>query len=356
MMDGASSKSVVRTVTGVISVNELGFTLPHEHLLNNVALGGLSASLEHPDLFHSKVAPDLAWILNEFPYSCYDNCVLDRHEDAAEELSAYVAQGGRTVVEVTPEGQGRDLEGLAALSRETGVNIVAGGGWYLEGYHPDWAWNANEQAIADYFLDSSYPSLEVDREAPLPGVIGEIGVSPGFTFAELKMLRAACLVQRERNLPLYVHLPGFVRYGSMILDIVLKEQGVPPQAVILCHMDPSGVDPQYQLRLAERGVWLEFDMIGMPYRFTLPGEGRAPSVGQTLTAIRRLVEAGFADSLLFSHDMFLKGMLRKNGGNGLTYIPGVFNHLLEREDIPGFDPLAVNTDNVSRMFSLATER
>lgn len=344
----------VRTVTGAIGSDQLGLALPHEHLINSIAAGGLAPHPDFSDLFEAEVTPELAWILNELPYACVDNCSLDNFHDALAELTDYQDAGGNTVIEVTPEGQGQDLDGLQRLALQTRLNIIAGGGWYLDRYHPDWAQSASSQEIADHFLSGTF--APDDGDAPRSGVIGEIGVSPNFSSQEQKVLRAACTVQRECRLPMFIHLPGFVRYANCVLDIVLTEQGVHPEAVVLCHMDPSGRDPSYQLSVAERGVWLEFDMIGMPYRFTLPGEGRAPSVGDTIAAIRRLVEAGFASSLLFSHDMFLKSMLRKNGGNGLLYIPKIFLALLAEEEMRGFDPYAVNTDHVRRLFELAAAR
>ena len=349
-MSETGTTTTVQTVTGRISSDQLGLTLPHEHLLNSIAAGGLTPHPDFPELFDATVTPELAWILGELPYACLDNCALDDPEDALTELRAYAAHGGTSVIEVTPEGQGQDLAGLQRLAGESGLNIIAGGGWYLDRYHPDWAWSADVQEIADHFLATTFAT---DGDGPRSGVIGEIGMSPNFSAQEQKVLRAACLVQRERKLPMFIHLPGFVRFANRVLDIVLDEQGVPPEAVVLCHMDPSGHDPSYQLSVAERGVWVEFDMIGMPYRFTLPGEGRSPSVGDTIAAIRRLVEAGFGASLLFSHDMFLKSMLRRNGGNGLLYIPRIFRTLLAEENLKGFDPYAVNTEHVRRLFELA---
>lgn len=349
-MSETETVTSVQTVTETIGSDQLGLTLPHEHLLNSIAAGGLTPHPEFPELFDTKVTPELAWILSELPYACQDNCALDDHDDALAELRAYAAHGGRSVIEVTPEGQGQDLAGLQRLARESGLNIIAGGGWYLDRYHPEWARSASVEDIADHFLATTFAT---DGDGPRSGVIGEIGMSPNFSAQEQKVLRAACLVQRERHLPMFIHLPGFVRYANRVLDIVLDEQGVPPEAVVLCHMDPSGQDRSYQLSVAERGVWVEFDMIGMPYRFTLPGEGRSPSVGDTIGAIRRLAEAGFGSSLLFSHDMFLKSMLRKNGGNGLLYIPRIFRTLLVEENIEGFDPYAVNTEHVRRLFELA---
>lgn len=342
---------VVHTVTGDIGSDELGFTLPHEHLLNSIEAGGLDPDPAFPEVFDHPVTPSLAWLLRDHPFASRDNCVLDDPEDAATELDFYASLGGKSLVEVTSEGQGRNRTSLAELSRRTGVQIVAGGGWYLERFHPARTASDSVDALTDYLLHDHRDTE--DRREPRSGVIGEIGVSPAFTAREETSLRAACRVQREVGLPLYVHLPGFVRHGGRVLDVVLNEEGVAPAAVVLCHMDPSGQDPDYQRSLAARGVFLEFDMIGMPYRFTLPGEGDSPSVAQTAEAIGRLVASGFGDRLLFSHDLFLKGMLRKNGGNGLAFVPAVFLQRLVDNGLDESTVHGVNTRNVRALFELA---
>lgn len=142
-----------------------------------------------------------------------------------------------------------------------------GSGWYLESTHPPEVAALGIDALAASLISE----FTAETDAPKPGVIGEIGISPSFSENEAKALRAACVAQREVNVPLFVHLPGWKRYGPAVLDIVLDEMGVDPGAVVLCHMDPSGNDPDYQCALADRGVFLEFDMIGMPFEF--PGEG-----------------------------------------------------------------------------------
>jgi phosphotriesterase-related protein len=347
---------MVHTVTGDIPSDQLGFTLPHEHLLNSIEAGGIFADPAFPELFNAPVTPDLAWLLRDHPYASRDNCVLDRPDDVLPELNFYAKLGGRTLVEVTSEGQGRNRVGLAAMSRKTGIQIIAGGGWYLERYHPDRTRTDPIDSLAEYLLKDfgrQTGRTVVEDDEPLSGVIGEIGVSPAFTKREETSLRAACRVQKATGLPIYIHLPGFVRHGGKVLDIVLRDEQVTPAAIVLCHMDPSGADSSYQRSLADKGVFLEFDMIGMPYRFTLPGEGDSPSVAQTAAAIKALVESGFGDRLLFSHDLFLKGMLRKNGGNGLAFVPAVF---LQRLIDDGLDPetvRAVNTTNVRTLFESA---
>ncbi|OII23922.1 phosphotriesterase [Frigoribacterium sp. MCBA15_019] len=339
----------VQTVTGPVPSDRLGYTLPHEHLINSIEEGGLEPDPDFPELFDAPVTPEIAWLLRDRPLACRDNCVLDGDDDAVDELVAFRELGGSTVVELTSDGQGRDPRRLAEISRRSGVNVVTGGGWYLERFHPDATGRDTVDDLAARLV-AQYRSDPAETGVPRSGVIGEIGVSPGFTEREERSLRAACRLQRETGLPMFVHLPGFVRHGGRVLDVVLRDEGVDPTAVVLCHMDPSGSDPDYQRSLAERGVWLEFDMIGMPYRFSLPGEGQSPSPVETATAIARLVSAGFGRRLLFSHDLFLKSMLRKHGGNGLSYVPAVFLDRLTDLGVDADVVHGVGTRNVRDLF------
>ncbi|HGD9058637.1 TPA: phosphotriesterase-related protein, partial [Escherichia coli] len=95
------------------------------------------------------------------------------------------------------------------------------------------------------------------------------------------------------------------------------------------HSDPSGKDVAYQRKMLDKGVWLEFDMIGLD--ITFPKEGIAPGVQETADAVAHLIELGYADQLVLSHDVFLKQMWAKNGGNGWGFVPDVFlAYLAER--------------------------
>ncbi len=128
------------------------------------------------------------------------------------------------------------------------------------------------------------------------GMIGEIGVSPTFTEAEHNSLRAASLAQiNNPHVAMNIHMPGWLRRGDEVLDIVLGEMGVSPNKVSLAHSDPSGKDVAYQRKMLDKGVWLEFDMIGLD--ITFPKEGIAPGVQETADAVAHLIELGYAISL-----------------------------------------------------------
>ena len=326
--------STIRTVTGDVDSAALGLVLPHEHLGNDIS--GAFREAADPRvaaLLAGPVRADLAWLLADHPYASRDNCRLDDDDAMAADLAGFADVGGRTVLDLTPPGIGRDPERLRQLSLATGVQVVMGSGWYLQPTHPPEVATMPADRLADVLVAEFDPARELR-----PGVIGEIGVSPSFTGDERKALRAACRAQRRVGVPIFVHLPGWQRRAPEVLRVVLDEEGVDPAAVVLCHMDPSGDDRGYQRAVAERGVHLEFDMVGMPFDFG--GEGQSPAPAATAAAVVALVEAGHGDRLLLSHDLFLKAMLTRFGGNGLAYVPLAFADRLRR---CGLDPELVTS-------------
>ncbi|OZC51057.1 aryldialkylphosphatase [Rhodococcus sp. WWJCD1] len=338
---------IVTTVTGPVDSSELGLVLPHEHLHNDASV----AYSESPDpvvaqALSGPISARDAWLLHDNPYHSADNCRIDDATAVLADLKTFADHGGATVVDLTPPGIGRRPEILERYSLESGVRVVMGSGWYLEATHP-----AEVASLGVDQLASGLIAEFTADDGPRPGVIGEIGVSPSFTADEQKALRAACVAQREVDVPLFVHLPGWQRRGHEVLDIVIDEMGVDPSAVVLCHMDPSGNDPDYQCALGDRGVYLEFDMIGMPFEF--PGEGQSPSPAETAFAVAGLIGGGYRQQLLLSHDLFLKSMLRAFGGNGLAYVPISFAARLVRS---GIDPQHVSSlmrDNPRSLFESA---
>lgn len=347
------SPLLVQTVTGPISVNELGITLPHEHIFND-----LSEAL-YPgvrpfsrDLAQAPVTAANAWLLREDPYASADNCGFGESdmETIVAELALFTGAGGRTIIN-SSTGLGRRPAALVEAARRTGLQIVMSGGWCLS--HGD----VHTLTDADITQMTAELVTEIREGVELPngerirvGSIGEIGVGPSFTAAERATLVASCLAQVQTGLPLFIHLPGWQRRGHEVLDIV-AEHGVDPSAVVLCHMDPSGKDLSYQREIADRGVWLEFDMIAMQLNF--PGEGQSPSVQDTVDAVAGLVHDGHADRLLLSQDMFLKTMWTRNGGSGFAYVPVAFVPRLIDAGVDAAVAHGLMTDNPRELFIAA---
>lgn len=267
--------------------------------------------------------------LRQDPFVCRHNLALDNEPLAIDELDAFKSAGGCTVVDPTCRGIGRNPEALVRIAQRTGLNIVMGSGYYLQSSHPPELDQMSEDDVAQQIISEATQGVAVDSEdsvhAVKIGLIGEIGVSSEFTPAERKSLKGAARAQVVTKLPLMVHLPGWFRLGHVVLDIVEKE-GVDPRHVVLCHMNPSHNDLSYQLSLARRGAFIEYDMIGMDY-FYADQQVQCPSDEEAALGIVELVDQGYLGQVLLSQDVFLKMMLTRYGGNGYSY---VIRHFLPR--------------------------
>ncbi|MBW0088488.1 phosphotriesterase [Pseudonocardia sp. KRD-184] len=338
----------VNTVRGPVSVDELGMTLTHEHLIFD-----FTKRFTPPEgaaerkLYGTPVGPSMNWLLADRPFCCFDNGCQDDPLATAAELGNFSEAGGRTVVDCTNGDFGRDPLALKEISDRSGINVVMGSGWYVHGFHDSRTTSASADQLTEELLAEFTDG--VGDTGLAPGVIGEIGVSPDFTDAEKIRLRAASRAQRQLGVPLMIHLPGWQRRAFEVLDIVLGEEGVTPAAVVMCHMDPSGHDVEYQRAVSDHGVWLEFDMIGMPFYY--PGEGQSPAPDQTAAAVAGLIRDGYSARILLSHDVAAKSMLTCNGGNGFGYVPKIFLPRLERYGVTPEVAAALLTANPGRLFA-----
>jgi phosphotriesterase-related protein len=303
-------------------------------------------------LFEADVNASMTWLLTENPGCCLDNARLDDIEGVINELENFANAGGRTIVECSNGDIGRNPVALRDISEMSGLNIIMGSGWYVHPFHD----SARAGATADDLCEELLAEFSdgVGDTGVKPGIIGEIGVSPLFTEAEQTCLRAACRAQRKLGVPLYVHLPGWQRRALDVLDIAIEQEGVTPEAIVLCHMDPSGEDVGYQRAVAERGAWLEFDMIGMLNYYA--GEGQSPAPEQTAAAIAGLVRDGHGGRILLSHDLAVKSMWTRNGGNGIGYVSRLFMPRLQRHGVPASVTADLLTVNPRRLFEGAGSR
>jgi phosphotriesterase-related protein len=319
--------TAVTTVQGPVASSELGICLTHEHVLNDVTSwwqATTSKGLDPEAFAAEQVRMENLWDLKYDPFGNRDNCRLDDADLAVEEIKRFAELGGATIIETTSLGIGRDLRRLKEISEQTGVHIVAGTGFYLESSHPSSIREASAQELAELIVTD----LRDGEDGIRPGIIGEIGVSHQFTDAERTSLAAACIAQLATGLPMQVHLPGWFRLGDEVLDLVEKH-GVDANAVVLCHMGPSGHDQPYQQRLAARGAWIQYDMVGAELFYADQGV-QCPSDEDNARNIVSLLNAGHGNRVLVSSDIFLKSLLRRYGGPGYAHVLQYFAPRLER--------------------------
>lgn len=338
----------VMTVLGPIPVEAMGVTLMHEHiLLDTSSWWKRPCCASEIAIAEQPVSMEILGELRMNPFLNRDNCFLLDVDLALSELNRFADLGGHTVVDPTCFGIGRDPQALARISRRTRLNVVMGSGYYLEASHPDDVKHMDVDAIARQIVEDVGGGDEQPEYRA--GLIGEIGVSKDFTEAERKSLRGAARAARITGVPLSIHLPGWERRGHEVLDVV-EEEGADLRHTILCHMNPSFDDVAYQSSLADRGAFLEYDMIGMDYYYA-DQRAQSPSDEENARAIVRLVDKGYGDRVLLSQDVFLKMMLTRFGGFGYGYI---LRHFVPRLKRHGLDQATIDLlmkTNPRRVFS-----
>jgi 5-phospho-D-xylono-1,4-lactonase len=231
---------------------------------------------------------------------------------AIEEARALAAAGGSALVDWTPLGLGRDLNGLHAVSDATGLHIVAATGLHRNvHYAPDDPLRTeDEEALADRFV----------ADLTRCGIV-KIGASyHHLTPFETKAFAAAAAAHERTGAPVCVH----TEHGTMGLAIVerLQELGVPPASVVLAHVDRNP-DPGEHAETAAAGAWLQLDG---------PGRTKYWPDSTILALIADLAERGHAHRLLLGGDTGRRSMMRAYGGGpGLDYLFARFKPRLERE-------------------------
>jgi phosphotriesterase-related protein len=341
----------VMTVLGQIPVEAMGVTLMHEHLLLDA-----SSWWKRPccaaDIGLAERPIDVGMLgeLRMNPFLNRDNCELLDADVAIEELLRFVELGVKTVVDPTNLGIGRDPRALQKISRRTGLQVVMGAGFYLEPSHPDYVRRMSVEEIA-IAIAKDCGAIANDMPIVSAGIIGEIGISKDFTPEEEKVLRGSARASRLSGLPLSIHLPGWERHGHRVLDVI-EEEGGNLRHTVLCHMNPSLDDLGYQRRIADRGAFLEYDMIGMDF-FYADQQAQSPCDEENAAALALLIADGYRDAILLSQDVFLKMMLTRHGGFGYGYILKHFVPRLKRHGVDAETIERILVHNPRRVFSAA---
>lgn len=345
-----TGSGLVMTVNGPIKAEEMGVTLMHEHLLNDCRCWWNPP--KEPERAHLGTSPVHAGIIGELrmdPFVNLHNCGLDDHRLTIAELAPFKQAGGRTVVDPTCRGIGRNPQKLREIAAGSGLHIVMGSGYYLQASHPPVLKGMSKKDVADEIVRDALEGAD-GTDARI-GLIGEIGVSGDFTADEERSLRGAAMAQARTRLPIMVHLPAWYRHGGRVLDIIAEEGG-DLDHTILCHMNPSGEDVDYQVACAKRGAFIEYDMIGMDYWYA-DQQVQCPSDEDNARAIKRLIDLGFLEKILLSQDVFLKMMLTHYGGFGYAYVVTHFAERLKRHGVSDRQITTLLIDNPRRVFAAA---
>jgi phosphotriesterase-related protein len=109
----------VITVTGPISPDELGVTLVHVHLLQEIRMSATELGQSYDDLpvtqrvmANKPVTMDMLGIIRRHISLVTDNAILGDVDEMIDEAMHYKRMGGNSMVDCTLVGMGRDPVGI----------------------------------------------------------------------------------------------------------------------------------------------------------------------------------------------------------------------------------------------------
>ena len=268
------------TTLGPKNASELGLILPHEHIFVDLGPIGQNAYL-HAD------PADVIRVM-------------------APEIEKIKQLGVTALVECTPVGVGRRADIDRAVSEATNFPIVVPTGIYREPWIPDWAHAASEAEVADWMLGEL--TGEIESSGVQAAWIKLSAGDDGITSCEAKLLRAAAKAGAATNAIIGSHT---IR-GRVVRDQldILEQAGYTAERFIWIH---TQAEPDFALHLemAQRGAWIEYDAIGSDER----------SDARIIELIQQLLNAGFSQQIMLSHDRGWYDPSQPGGGTPKPYTP-----------------------------------
>lgn len=322
----------VKSVTKELSRGDLGTVTTHEHVL--LDLTAFYQALPVKGIEDPATQPVEMWNLGILSRDCYalrDNLLLDNEKIAVKELGYFKEAGGDTVVDASLPGIGRDPEALVRISKETGLNIIMGTGFYVGETHPKEFDAMSDEEIAALMVKE----LEEGVNGVPAGYIGEIGISEIFDDKERRVLRAAAIASNKTGAAINVHINPWTTNGIEAADILLNA-GVPAEKICISHIDVENRE-DYIYALLEKGVYVEFDNFGKEYyiKREVRNSGYGNFVHDTdrVTLLKKMIDDGYLKQILLSCDVCLKNLLHTYGGWGYDHVLTNIVPMMEDEGI-----------------------
>lgn len=300
---------IVRTVLGDIAPRDLGVTLGHEHVFARPP-----ATVEDPDFR------------------------LDDAQHAIRELQSFQQAGGQTLIEMTTVDYGRDAVALAAISRASGVHLIAATGHNKGRFADPLTQTRSVSAIAAWMVAEVHEGIE--GTGVRAGVIKAASSLNGAGAAELKVFEAAAIAHAGTGAPISTH----TEKGTWALEQVraLADRGVPPSSLLIGHLDLQP-DLSYLRAVAGTGVYLGIDQFG---------KAKYRPDAERVQLVVGLAEAGHLHQVLIAGDMARRSSWRSYGGGpGLAHILTTIRPLLLAAGLSAADIDTILIENPRRFLS-----
>jgi phosphotriesterase-related protein len=221
--------------------------------------------------------------------------------------------GVKSVFDFTPIMAGRKPAELRRLSREVGMHIVTGTGYYRQAFTtPDVA-GMSVDDLEQKLLGEVTEGIE--GTGVRAGLIGELGTTKdGISAQEQRVLIAAARVQRQTNVPVVLHTEG--RREVILAAIkLLTDNGASATRIHICHVNGA----PFWKDIADTGATIGHDCFGST--FSIDSETKMnPTDQDRIDQVKRMFDAGYGHRVLISNDICMKSRMHKYGGWGYDHI------------------------------------
>lgn len=339
------SDGFIQTVLGPQQANAGGAFLVHEHLLGDVTPPGAFP----PGTPQVEINLENVWDVRYQWCGHYGNQILNDVELLTNEMKILKKDGGCCVVEQTSRGLRPDPEGLAQISRDSGIWIVAGTGFYTAEFAGRELAALDQQDIS--FRIYSDLKHGIDDTFIRAGFIGEIGLSTPPHPDEIKALKGAADAQGKTGAGMCIHPPRDAKLLPQLLEIISKSGGMVKKTAV-AHLERTMPSMEAYLELARTGCFLELDFFGLESGYYPFATVDLPNDAGRLTIIRTLIDHGHLGQILVSHDICHKSRLRRFGGEGYGHI---FRNIVPMMRARGFQPeeiKAILTENPQNLLAI----
>lgn len=319
------TQQTVNTVLGPIPASELGVVAVHEALLSVVP--------------GAQYAPDISMDRAEI------------FEILAGKLTGFREHGGQTIVDSTGMFHGRDVKLYEALSRSTGVHIVAStgmgpeemlGGYFLTPQtNPPTPWPA--ERFAELFSREVTEGMVVPRveRRGAAGLVTTTADRAGMTPTEESLFRGAARTAVKTGVPVSI------RFGADALhdlDIVLAEE-LPADRVLVGGLDRKDADGA-ALEVARRGAFVGIDHVGLNEDADyLTDQDRAELV-------LKLVAAGHADKIILSGNSIGVAKGQPDYDLPFSHVLSTFAPFLKAQGLSDEDARRILVDNPRNLLTV----
>jgi len=275
---------------------------------------------------------------------------LDDYAATTKELSLFKKIGGTTIIDAQPLGAGRDEMNLVRAGREKNIDIISSTGFHKFSFYPKnhWLFYYSQKDLTNIFIHELTEGMFLDAENEEPDrFIGNKAGQVKVAIDEERLLDskkrwfyAAGDASLQTNAPIMCHTET-KQQGLYIANFFIN-LGVKPENIIICHLDRNSNDVNIQKEIAKLGVYLEYDTIG---RF------KYHSDEEEVKLIKKIINLGFENQLLFGLDSTRERLLSYGGKIGLQYIFKTFIPLLKKSGISDEIILKVMKENPRAAFS-----